>query len=115
MYIHVFIGAFTEKLEDNQVRVERRIFASQEYTELLITYVIVTRLGSTGLCKKMINTVLFSGFLQATQLLSLLTLMNKRPASILILLLCLAMTNVCKYIPCRICISNSCASSSEGS
>ncbi|CAF1604892.1 unnamed protein product [Adineta ricciae] len=46
--LDVASGAFTEELEDNQVRVERRIFASQEYTELLITYVIVTRLGSTG-------------------------------------------------------------------
>ena len=42
-------GTFIEKLENDQVRVERRIFASQEYTELLLAHVTVTRLASKGL------------------------------------------------------------------
>ncbi|UJR10942.1 hypothetical protein I4U23_015127 [Adineta vaga] len=41
-------GTFIEKLEDNQVRIERRIFASQEYTELLLNYIVITRLASHG-------------------------------------------------------------------
>jgi hypothetical protein len=45
----IFEGTFTEILENDEVRIERCLFASQEYTELLITHVILTRLGSTGL------------------------------------------------------------------
>jgi protein-glucosylgalactosylhydroxylysine glucosidase len=41
-------GAFIEKLETNDVRIERRIFASQEYDELLLVHVELTRLGSKG-------------------------------------------------------------------
>jgi len=45
----IFEGTFTEILENDEVRIERCLFASQEYTELLITHVILTQLGSTGL------------------------------------------------------------------
>ncbi|CAF3539667.1 unnamed protein product [Rotaria sp. Silwood1] len=46
--LDVASGIFTEKLENDQVRIERRIFASQEYTELLLAHVAITRLTSKG-------------------------------------------------------------------
>ncbi|CAF3721880.1 unnamed protein product [Rotaria sordida] len=46
--LDVASGVFTEKLENTQVRIERRIFASQEYTELLLAHVVITRLTSKG-------------------------------------------------------------------
>ncbi|CAF3842733.1 unnamed protein product [Rotaria sordida] len=46
--LDVASGVFTEKLENAQVRIERRIFASQEYTELLLAHVVITRLTSKG-------------------------------------------------------------------
>ncbi len=47
-YLVLFLGTFTEKLETDEVRIERRLFASQEYTELLLAHVVLTRLGSKG-------------------------------------------------------------------
>ena len=35
-------------MENDEVRIERCLFASQEYTELLIAHVVLTRLGSKG-------------------------------------------------------------------
>ncbi|CAF1071481.1 unnamed protein product [Rotaria sordida] len=46
--LDVAFGVFTEKLENDQVRIERRIFASQEYIELLLAHVVITRLTSKG-------------------------------------------------------------------
>lgn len=43
-----FKGIFSEVLANDEIRIERHIFASQEYTELLISYVVLTRLESTG-------------------------------------------------------------------
>jgi hypothetical protein len=43
-----FLGTFIETLENNEVRIERRLFASQEYTELLVAHVVLKRLKSTG-------------------------------------------------------------------
>ncbi|CAM4848843.1 unnamed protein product, partial [Rotaria magnacalcarata] len=39
---------FIETLENDEIRIERQLFASQEYVELLIAYVVLTRLKSTG-------------------------------------------------------------------
>lgn len=39
----VFVGVFIETLENDEVRIERRLFASQEYTELLLAHVVLTR------------------------------------------------------------------------
>ena len=47
--LDVSSGAFIERLENDQVRVERRIFASQEYNELLLAHVTITRLTARGL------------------------------------------------------------------
>ncbi|CAF2684788.1 unnamed protein product [Rotaria sp. Silwood2] len=44
----IFLGIFIETLENDEIRIERYLLASQEYTELLITYVTLTRLASTG-------------------------------------------------------------------
>ncbi len=44
----IFEGTFTEILENDEVRIERCLFASQEYTELFIAHVILTRLRSRG-------------------------------------------------------------------
>ncbi|CAF1126931.1 unnamed protein product [Adineta steineri] len=44
--LDVETGTFTERFDDDIVRIERRIFASQEYTELLLTHVTITRLTS---------------------------------------------------------------------
>lgn len=46
--MHCFIGIFIETLENLDVHIERRIFASQEYTELLLSHVVLTRKGSLG-------------------------------------------------------------------
>jgi hypothetical protein len=35
-------------LETEDIRIERCLFASQEYNELLLAHVILTRLGSVG-------------------------------------------------------------------
>lgn len=43
------LGVFIETLENEEIRIERYLFASQEYTELLIAYVVLTRLESHGL------------------------------------------------------------------
>ena len=42
------VGLFIEKLEDDDVRVERRLFASQEYSELLLAHVVLTRKTPIG-------------------------------------------------------------------
>jgi hypothetical protein len=46
--LNVASGIFIETLENDDVRVERRLFASQEYTELLIAHVVLTRKRGTG-------------------------------------------------------------------
>ncbi|CAF1665004.1 unnamed protein product [Rotaria magnacalcarata] len=46
--LNVSSGVFTETIENDEIRIERHLFASQEYTELLIAYVVITRLKSTG-------------------------------------------------------------------
>jgi hypothetical protein len=46
--LDAFTGIFIETLENDEVRIERRLFASQEYTELLIAHVQLTRLASKG-------------------------------------------------------------------
>ncbi|CAF1358035.1 unnamed protein product [Adineta ricciae] len=46
--LNVSSGTFTETLENDDIRIERSLFASQEYTELLLTHVVLTRLESTG-------------------------------------------------------------------
>jgi len=43
-----FLGIFIETLTTDEVRIERRLFASQEYTELLLAHVVLTRLKSNG-------------------------------------------------------------------
>lgn len=45
---YLFLGTFTETLETNEIRIERCLFASQEYTELLLSHVVLTRLVSKG-------------------------------------------------------------------
>jgi hypothetical protein len=45
--LNVASGIFIETLENDDVRVERRLFASQEYTELLIAHVVLTRKRGT--------------------------------------------------------------------
>jgi len=47
-YFVTFLGTFIETLENDEVRIERRLFASQEYTELLLAHVVLTRSVSTG-------------------------------------------------------------------
>ncbi|CAF4568307.1 unnamed protein product [Rotaria sp. Silwood2] len=42
------IGTFTEILENDEIRIERRLFASQEYTELLVAHVKLIRLAPKG-------------------------------------------------------------------
>jgi hypothetical protein len=42
-YLILFVGIFIETLENEEVRVERRLFASQEYSELLVAHVVLTR------------------------------------------------------------------------
>jgi len=42
------VGLFIEAIENEEVRIERRLFASQEYSELLIAHVILTRKNSLG-------------------------------------------------------------------
>ncbi|CAF4575481.1 unnamed protein product [Rotaria socialis] len=44
----ILFRVFTETIENDEIRIERHLFASQEYTELLIAYVVITRLKSTG-------------------------------------------------------------------
>ncbi|CAF1060401.1 unnamed protein product [Adineta steineri] len=46
--LNVSSGVFMETLENDEIRIERRLFASQEYTELLIAHVVLTRLQSKG-------------------------------------------------------------------
>ncbi|UJR32210.1 hypothetical protein I4U23_019675 [Adineta vaga] len=46
--LNVSSGTFTETLENDEIRIERCLFASQEYTELLLAHVVLTRLKSTG-------------------------------------------------------------------
>jgi hypothetical protein len=48
LYRVIFVGIFIETLENADVRIERRLFASQEYTELLLAHVTLTRLASKG-------------------------------------------------------------------
>ncbi len=43
-----FVGIFIETLENDEVRIERRLFASQEYTELLLAHVVLIRKAPTG-------------------------------------------------------------------
>jgi len=43
-----FLGIFIETLTTDEVHIERRLFASQEYTELLLAHVVLTRLKSNG-------------------------------------------------------------------
>jgi hypothetical protein len=52
-------GAFIEKLQNDEILIERRIFASQEYTELLLAYVKITRLGVKGLLSNDIHSCIF--------------------------------------------------------
>ena len=42
------VGIFIEKLENEEVRTERRLFASQEYSELLLAHVVFTRKTPIG-------------------------------------------------------------------
>jgi hypothetical protein len=44
----IFVGIFIERLENAEVRIERRLFASQEYTELLIAHVVLIRKSPIG-------------------------------------------------------------------
>ncbi len=44
----IFLGIFSEILENEEVRIERRLFASQEYTELLLAHVVLIRKAPTG-------------------------------------------------------------------
>jgi hypothetical protein len=44
----IFVGIFIETLENDEVRIERRYFASQEYTELLLAHVVLIRKAPTG-------------------------------------------------------------------
>ncbi|CAF5207064.1 unnamed protein product, partial [Rotaria magnacalcarata] len=46
--LNVSSGIFIETLENDEVRVERRFFASQEYTELLVAHVLLIRKAPTG-------------------------------------------------------------------
>ncbi|CAF3413981.1 unnamed protein product [Rotaria socialis] len=46
--LNVSSGTFTEILENDEVRIEQRIFTSQEYTELLISHVVIIRLAFNG-------------------------------------------------------------------
>ena len=48
IYLDIIIGIFIETLENDDVRIERRLFASQDYTELLIAHVILIREAPTG-------------------------------------------------------------------
>ena len=47
-HFECWLGVFIETLETNEVRIERRFFASQEYTELLLAHVELTRLAPRG-------------------------------------------------------------------
>ncbi len=44
----IFLGIFIETLENDEVRIERRLFASQEYTELLLAHVVLIRKAPIG-------------------------------------------------------------------
>ena len=44
----LFVGLFIETLENDEVRIERRLFASQEYTELLLVHVRLIRKAPLG-------------------------------------------------------------------
>jgi len=44
----IFVGLFIERLENAEIRIERRLFASQEYTELLIAHVLLIRKSPIG-------------------------------------------------------------------
>ncbi|CAF3541630.1 unnamed protein product [Rotaria sp. Silwood1] len=46
--LNVSSGIFIETLENDEVQIERYLLASQEYTELLIAYVVLTRLAPIG-------------------------------------------------------------------
>ncbi|CAM4963855.1 unnamed protein product [Rotaria socialis] len=46
--LNVSSGIFIESLENDEVRIERRFFASQEYTELLVAHVLLIRKAPTG-------------------------------------------------------------------
>jgi hypothetical protein len=46
--LNVSSGIFIETLENDEVRIERRHFASQEYTELLLAHVVLIRKAPTG-------------------------------------------------------------------
>ncbi|CAF4294894.1 unnamed protein product [Rotaria sp. Silwood2] len=46
--LNVSSGIFIETHENHEVRIERRIFASQEYTELLVTHVVLIRKTPKG-------------------------------------------------------------------
>ncbi len=48
LYLVTYLGIFIETLENDEVRIERRLFASQEYTELLLAHVVLIRKGPTG-------------------------------------------------------------------
>ena len=39
-------STFTEKLENDRISIEYVIFVSHEYTELLLDYVMITRIAS---------------------------------------------------------------------
>ncbi|CAF4783462.1 unnamed protein product [Rotaria sp. Silwood2] len=47
-YLIIFVGIFIETLENHEVRIERRFFASQEYTELLIIHAVLIRKAPKG-------------------------------------------------------------------
>jgi hypothetical protein len=44
----ILLGIFIETLENAEVRIERRLFASQEYSELLLAHVVLIRKTPTG-------------------------------------------------------------------
>jgi hypothetical protein len=44
----IFVGIFIETHENDEVRIERRLFASQEYQELLLAHVVLTRKTPKG-------------------------------------------------------------------
>ncbi|CAF1270300.1 unnamed protein product [Adineta steineri] len=46
--LNVSSGIFSEILENDKVRIERRLFASQEYTELLLAHVVLIRKAPIG-------------------------------------------------------------------
>ncbi len=52
----IILGIFIETLENDEVRIERRLFASQEYTELLLVHVVLTRKSPKG---SVFNILLF--------------------------------------------------------